>query len=886
VNKIYEAAKKSNNEPQIIKALLFKITLEKNIKEDASEKAIYDLEREILVSKEPSTSILQSITAQMYWQYFQDSRYKIYNLTNTVNFDKKDIATWTADDFSNKISALYLASLKNISLLQSTKLAPFDAIIKKGNSRQLRPTLFDLLAHRALDYFTNDERNITKPSYAFEIDNPKAFAPVEEFISTNFKTKDSASLHHKALLIYQKLLAFHQNDTNKDALIDVDIQRLNFVNQYGVMADKEALYINALKYIGSKYSNNPTSSIATFLLANQIYQKALSLSEANNSDSTYTVKKAKTILEELVNKYPKSDGGIQAQNLLNEILSPSLSFTTEKVNVPNIPFRSLVKFKNISQIYLRIIPLTDALKQNMTLMSSNEFLQKLTREKSIESWTQPLPFSNDFLNHSTEIKVNGLPIGEYILLSSNVANFDLGKNIVSAQTFYVSNISFINNKEQYFVLDRTTGKPLNGATIQVWNQQYDYDSRKYITSKKYSLTSDINGYFQLPKSKDKNSNRYVRFEINYKNDHLFLNDLQYISYNYFDNKVDEKYNNQKEYDKANAKVFLFTDRSIYRPGQIVYYKGIGVSKDYITQKSILLQSKDSIKVYFLDANSEKIDSINVVLNDFSSFNGKFRIPENKLNGTFTIRLNDNNSSTTYFSVEEYKRPKFYTEFEKPKGSYRLKDTIEITGFAKAYAGNNIDGALVKYKVTRVARFLYPWMFWRKGFPTSSSMEITHGEIISDVDGKFSIKFAAIPDLSLDKNTLPVFDYTIEADVTDINGETRSGTIMIPVGYQSLNLQISVPKVGMINIDSLKNISISSKNLSGEFESVKTNVKIYQLITPERLIRERLWPAPDLFTLSKNEFIQYFPHDEYMNETKKESWDKEKLIFEKTENVSS
>ena len=112
---------------------------------------------------------------------------------------------------------------------------------------------------------------------------------------------------------------------------------------------------------------------------------------------------------------------------------------------------------------------------------------------------------------------------------------------------------------------------------------------------------------------------------------------------------------------------------------------------------------------------------------------------------------------------------------------------------------------MSYSVRRVARFLYPWMFWRKGFPQTSPLEIANGEITTDADGKFVIRFAAIPDLSLDQKTDPVFDYKIEADVTDINGETRSGNITVPVGYKSLNLQIGLPQGEVINKDSLKNI---------------------------------------------------------------------------------
>src|SRR6185436_2457089 len=92
--------------------------------------------------------------------YFQQNRYKLYGRTNTADFNKNDIATWTADDLQKKTGELYLASLKNETLLQQIKLEPFDAIILKGNVRNLRPALYDLLAHRALDYFKSDERDM------------------------------------------------------------------------------------------------------------------------------------------------------------------------------------------------------------------------------------------------------------------------------------------------------------------------------------------------------------------------------------------------------------------------------------------------------------------------------------------------------------------------------------------------------------------------------------------------------------------------------------------------------------------------------------------------------------------------------------------------------
>ncbi|MEO8861250.1 MAG: MG2 domain-containing protein, partial [Ginsengibacter sp.] len=788
VDKIYAISKRQKNDPQIIKALLYKFKLQQNIEEDSDVKSIDSIEMEINKAKEPARSIMESIAAQMYWNYFQQNRYKIYNRTNTQSFNKKDIATWTADDLHAKITDLYLASTKDKDILQKQKLESFDAIIINGNARYLRPTLYDLLAHRALDYFKSDERDITRPSYYFQIKDPEVFAPADVFIHHKFTTRDSSSLHQKALLIFQELLAFHLSDTKPDALIDADIERIDFANQYGVMTDKDTLYIAALKNISEKYKDNPASTQAAFLRAQTIYNFAIQSSDNPSKINSYSVNDAKEILDAIVNKYPESEGGINAKNLLTQILHVEINLTTEKVNVPNVPFRTLVTYKNFKSIYFRIIPLTEQLKnQARGNIPNDQIFQRLVNQQNIRTWKQELPNTRDYLSHSVEVKVDALPVGEYVLLGSEAPDFNLNKNLLAAAYFFVSNISFINSGQQYFALDRTSGQPLAGANVQVFNQQYNYNNQTYQLQKQETISADKNGYFKLSALK-KNENRNVRFDISYKNDRLFLDGLQY-AYNYNNNDVDNKYDDQKKYDEDNAKVFLFTDRSIYRPGQLIYFKGIGITKNWKTKKTVLLQSKDSITVFLNDANGQRVDSINVSLNEYGSFNGKFRLPENKLNGTFEIAVDNYYNSSSSFSVEEYKRPKFYADFEKLQGSYRLGDTVSITGFAKAYAGNNIDGAKVSYHITRQARFLYPWIFWGKILPRQNPVEITNGEINTGTDGKFIIKFSAIPDLSIDKTTGPVFDYKVEADVTDINGETRSSNIVVPIGYKALNLQI-------------------------------------------------------------------------------------------------
>lgn len=878
VNRIYALAKKEKQEAQVIKALVYRITLEeKNNDNDASEKAIQVLEKEAATATEPARSILYSILAERYWSYFQQNRWKLYNHTATVNFKKEDIATWSADDFHKKISDLYLTSLKQEKPLHEVWLSTYDPIILKGNVRYLRPRLYDLLAHRALDYFRNDERDISKPAYAFEIREPDYFAPAAEFANLKITTKDTASLHHKALLIYQKLLQFHLTDARPDALIDADLARIEFVNQYGIMENKDSLYWKSLQDLTNKYQQLPAAAQAWYLTAQWHASKAATYDPLKDTTYRYEYVAAEKICETITAQKDSSEGKINCYNLLNEIHRRNLQLTTEKVNIPSLPFRTLVSYRNFSTVYFRIISLTEDLRKQLENRYDDSYWTRLTTLKPIRSWSQNLPVNKDFQQHTAEVKIDGLPAGSYIILAGVNEKFSLSRNPLAVQYFYVSNISYVNNNQEYFLLHRETGKPLAGATVQTWWNGYDYASRSYQTKKEEKYTVDTNGYLKL-KTDSKNRSGNLRLEISYGQDRLFMNDGQYIYYRSEDPSVDE------DYEKDNSRLFFFTDRSIYRPGQTVYFKGIAITKDAQTKKSKIISGYKG-KLYLYNANNEKVDSLKLTTNEFGSYSGQFRLPENMLNGQFRIEDSDIDGGA-HFSVEEYKRPKFQVEYETIKGTYQVNDSVSITGLAKAYAGNTISGAQVKYRVVRTARFLYPWLFWGRGYPRSNDMEITNGVATTDGSGKFVVRFKAIPDLTVNRQFDPVFDYTVIADVTDINGETRSATTIVPVSYKALLLNMSSRFGETIPVDSLKSITISTTNLNGNFEPALVKLSIYPLSAPDRLIRQRYWEQPDQHVLSYDDYVKYFPHDEYANETDYRSWEKGKLVAERTDSTKA
>lgn len=874
---IYNEAVKEKNDAQQIKACMYLIKYRNMVEEDSHENNIFYVDTLIDKAQAPAKNILQSMQAQMFWQYLQNNRWKFYNRTALTEEKSKDITTWSLTKLHQQIAKLYKASLSGTALLKATQLEGFDAVIIKGeNTRQLRPTLFDFLGHRALEYYTNDERDVNKPAYQFTISDKNAFAPATTFVTAKFATKDSTSLYYKAIGLLQELLQFHINDTDPAALLDADIIRLNFMKNKAVMEDKNKLYEAALKQLVANYPNNPHAAQASYLLAAFYYERGLEFDPLGKSDNQYEIKRAKELCDKTVQQFPKSEGGINCYNLLQNILRPQLSVEAEKVNVPNLPFRSLVKYKNLPTLYLRIIKTNAAAVKKLNEMEYAKLWQEMVQLKPQKQWSLPLPDPQDYQEHSAEIKVEGVENGLYWILASNDAQFSTSKSLLTKTLVYVSNISSVNLGDDYYVLNRNNGQPLPNSKVQIWENKYNYNTNRYEENKAEQYTTDANGHFILQKSKEYRS---IRLQITNGNDELFLDD-NLNGYGYNDNVEPE----------AKPVSFLFTDRGLYRPGQTAYFKGIVVKTDRKTGKSNIVPGfKTNIELK--DANYQKVSTVSVTSNEYGSFSGTFKLPEGGLGGQFTIMDIVTNSSN-YISVEEYKRPKFMVEVQKPKGTYRLNDSIKVIGTAKAYAGNNVDGAKVKYRVVRQVRYPDWWDygFSRKGgryrpypYGGNSSQEITNGEAVTDAKGEFKVTFKALPDESVDKKGQPIFHYEVSADVTDINGETRSGNTSVAVAYQALQLDIVLP--AKLPADSLKKLLVRSTNLNNIEENTTAIVSIQQLKSPGRIFRERFWEQPDQFTMSKDEYYGYFPYDVYKNEDEVSHYEEGAKLLEKTDSTN-
>lgn len=871
---VYMQAKAKNQQLQMLKAQVYMMKSDFQQNENAANDAILRAEKEMANTTFPVNAVWQSITAQLYWNYYTANRWKILGRTRTSdNTAINDLEQWDAARFFDKIASLYNASLSKANELKQLNIADYDPILTKGvNSRNLRPTLFDLLAFRAIGFYSNDEKDVTKPTFQFVMDDVAAFANAADFAKHNFKTEDTSSMQWRALKLYQQILSLHQNDASADALIDADLQRLDFVFTHSVHADKKDLYVKALENIESKYGSNPLSAMASYKLAMQMQEAAPNNGSqgkrgVRQPQSTvkvdYVAQKKK--FESIVKKFPNSEGGMLARQHIREIESKQLSVQGEDVVLPGEASKFLLSYRNVQQGCFRIVKLDPEDYRKSIRRYDDKWQDKLLTLKAVQNWSVQLPATEDYDVHNTEVKIDALPPGMYALIASSESNFEKGQNILSYLPFQSSAISLITSINNIgsgkgYVLNRKSGVPMPGAKVELYKEKYNNKTHDYDIVKSQTLTSNADGSF------DNKSSSYEYFSgitVHTANDAFY----HFNSFNLS--------GSPEQADRTTRRTFFFTDRSIYRPGQTIYFKGIMVSTSDKGKKNVIVANEET-EVTFYDANGQKVSSVTLKSNEFGSFTGTFTAPESGLTGNMRLGNNDGN---VYFSVEEYKRPKFSVSFDDLKGTYALNDEIKMTGTAVAYAGNNVDGAAVKYRVTRNVIFPYYWMYWSwYGGRSFTETEIANGTTVTDKDGKFTVPFTAKPDLSVDKSTLPTFTYTVHVDVTDINGETRSTSESISAGYTSMQLQAVVSeKATPKDLDTL---NIRSQNLNGQFVKADVQVRISLLKAPANVLRKRLWPVPDQFIMDEATFRQHFPIDEYKDEANHLNWEKGNAIFEK------
>ncbi|CAA6810803.1 MAG: FIG00652507: hypothetical protein [uncultured Sulfurovum sp.] len=817
VNLIYDKAKEEQNTVQFIRATIYKKNYATILEEKSDVSAINVLKKAISEStKSEEKLILTSLLAEFYTNYLEKQYYQIKNRTTVKDNASTDISTWSIEELTNKATQLYLSTLKPEG--QNIFMEKYQSILTKGEHVEgLYPTLYDFLAFRALKYFKNTRHTLQTFNQDFQLTSKEAFTSAQTFRNYPFIVNNS--LKYNALLVYQKLLHFHKNNKYPKAHMHINLERLFFVRQNITHNTENASqkYEEALKSIAEQHLDSEVlTNLAQFYVEKKEYVKAMHYVEQGlTSRDTYIQKRLNAIK--------------------NDIQARKIQLQVEEVNLPHENILASLQYRNIETLFVRVLkPTKEEFKKFNSLYKTAEKQTYLKSLNSFKTFHVDLVKDHDYKQHATELSLGNYDLGSYLFLFSEEANFTSN---VSHQSVNISNIAYLQQKNKLLVLHRKTGEPLENVKATFYKNQRNQES--FLEE----AHSDKNGFVNLPKV-------YGEYKIVFEYNSDRLNSKSYSQNDY-------------ERDKSShQQVIFFTDRSIYRPNQPIYFKGLAVEHSSIKKPKILTNT--SVTVSFLNTNNQKIESKEFTTDEYGTFHGEFTSPSSGLLGY--MQLNASIGGSTGIRVEEYKRPKFEVTFKKLQNSYVLGDNIQLLGEAKAYAGNGISNAKVSYDIKRIARF--PWRNYWEPYPPHNEKVIKEGDVQTDEQGLFHIDFDALKVDSLDSHS-PNYYYTVTASVTDTTGETQRTYKTIVLGMVGIRADMLVNTA--YSTEENKTITVETKNLDGEFQALQGEIVIEKLAKEERLYKRRYWDDEqniDRPLYTKEAFEKLFPNYKFLEEESK------------------
>lgn len=670
------------------------------------------------------------------------------------------------------------ASLKDkdrLLLIPVEKLRPM-VRVGEASKRYFRDNQYNLLARRAIQIMQQYRwQAAAKANQTNSL--PADMTDMDQFVTYQFVPVSDCDLTAAVMQTYQSLLKAYDTETEREGWLLTGIDALNY------------LYRN----FSGNFSNDVCQQelrkwIHTYPAVKTVPEAYLALAQFLQYQNNQVERLR--IVREGIAGYPRYEGINQLKNIEKEILNTSLSLEIATA-YPGEQQSVKVNYKNLTGITLQLykvnLPVTSAVLQNRTTHFESKYA-RLQREEHFS-----LKPTTDYLNVDTTLTIQAPQAGIYFLKAvpdgkKGVSDGTL-MNVTALKTIYRP---LPDGTLELVVVDAVSGQPVSEAEVTIYTEKGGGYSpqQTYQADKQGTLKLDF-----------LNSNKY------WYNAHTAADNAMPIL-NLWKNDYYYKESKRKEV------LQLFTDRSIYRPGQTVYVSGLAYEMEKDSTR-VLADKKYTVSLY--DANNNETGKVEVRTNGFGSFSGQFVLPSPCLTGYFSLRAADTSVS---FKVEEYKRPTFDVTFEPVKVEYQVGDSIEVVGMAKTFAGAPVQNARVHYNISR--SYAWVWRFMGRG---SARWE---GEAMTDADGKFSVPVHFEIDSDRRESPLWYYTYNIQADVTDGAGETQQANLSLPLGSTSMVLNMDNLPDNLVKEKKLE-IKLTAMNLSGE--PVDTPVT-YQVVEME------------------------------------------------------
>ena len=751
-DQIYEKALKEKNAGQLFKAYLTKESQQEELTPDSSYVRYTHMEEWVTTETEPlNRAVLHSLLAEMYADFLSSNSYALTRRTDLVDEVPEDIREWTANIFIQRIDEHAQASLDDEALLLGTKTDAFvPLVIQREGSKYFGHDLFHLLLKRALN--------------AYEQLN------VEE--AEELKVERSEELLSRLMKAYE-----HSND---EAFI---LAKLDYWNWRRGQTEETSL--SDLDALIAQHGKSD--------LCAEVY-----LEKAQRLQNEGMYKEADKVCDEAIERYPSYRRIAALKNLKQQLYQPSVNVRYPQFGHPSEDVKLHLHYANVKgvDVYVYQTPLTSIpdnyepdkiVYKNYSLLKSEHFTfseADLVKQEPVLDKDTILTLQA--VNKSGVYLLRVVPVGE-----TGMAKMDY----MATTRLKLVSMNLGEGKYELTTIDGQSGHPVTDVQVTL----YTGYGRNRKPLQQFSTDKEGRYLVQL-----KGNERVSAYSLSKGDDVVLKN--QYLNLqSYYRTPSSQE-------ERTEVRAFLLTDRSLYRPGQTIYIKGI-----LYNQKGREAQVKTdfSDELLLLDVNGQEISRQKVSTGDFGSFRAEMILPTACLNGDFTLRLNDN-GTTTNVRVEEYKRPTFEIGFDPLTAAYRLGDKVTLTGYARMLNGVSLQNVPVQYTVVRQEEGRY----WRWG----KEKPLVADSVVIDETGSFSIPLHLLKDET--RPRVNTYYFHVNVTVTDVNGETQEASTTLTVSQKAYAIYADVPGV-VEKGDSLK-YTIRVDNLQGEEQVQKVRYRLFRI----------------------------------------------------------
>lgn len=740
-------------------------------------------------SKNPvEQSLLRLISAQLYHLYLEDN-YRI-RLRDEVDDFSQPLETWSANMFMAKIDTLLTQATAPVQELLATPVSAYRQALTIGSDSIFRPTLYDFVVGEAIGLYKQESGySPLQPAARKEL-----LVPAQKFTTIVLDNKKQPD--GRILQLYADALKAHTAEPGSAPLMMWDLQRLEYLgeNLY-YNGNEENLfrnYIDLLNSLLESYRDKPWSVEVASALASALW----------NTDRYDNARRALDLCEQWTAAFPKYRNINRLVNLRNTITAKEASIKVSTLLYPGEIDSVRLSYRNVDSLTLRIYRQPEPLPIDM---QDNDLEQP--------EWN----FDDCIYDHD-------YAIGEPLSLVTRQRTIDFpqlgpglyvakilidGKPNPSTTHFTVSGVKTITRTAsdkhiELLAVDARTGKPLPKAEVTLYASPYFLGQESV---KKARLRTDKNGLCRI----ETGDEGFLFTQVSTPLDRFAPADRLSLPGCYDDS------------DDSDTRTALFTDRSLYRPGQTLYFSGIRYINSTDEHRTV---GGEHCTVSLLDPSSREVASTQVVTDAYGQFTGSFVIPRGNLLGNYTLRVNQSWGDRLSVSVAEYKLPMFRVEFKPVTEGTSFGQPVTLQGSARSYSGVPQAGASVRYTIYRQAN-----PFFRYYLP-SGRKEIESRTTTVNASGNFAITFTPqrISSQSF-INQEQAYIYSIEASVTAPTGETVEQSTTVQVGDSPYFITVTAPRY-LDKFKSAGQIKAQVRTLNGQTVERACRLVFYSLYDVE------------------------------------------------------